>query len=55
MRHSSGSRNRRKIRHHAECLRDELEKINRDLLRLQDKVRYALGRTYRMLDRLTTE
>ena len=56
MRHDAGPRNRKKALHHAKCLLDELDHIDRNLRRLLDEhMRYARGRIYRLVNRLRAE
>ena len=54
-RHNAGTRNRKKALHHAKCLRDELHSLHEGALKAFDKYRYAIGRVYRLLNRLETE
>ncbi len=56
MRHDAGTRNRKKALHHAKCLLDELDYIDRGLRRLTDEhLRYVLGRAARLVNRLLAE
>jgi hypothetical protein len=54
-RHDATARNRRKALHHAECLQSEIEFVDRDLRRMSDNMRYALGRVARIINRLKSE
>jgi hypothetical protein len=55
-RHRSSNRNRKKALHFAENLQEELEYLDRTLRMLTDQhIRYALGRIYRLVNRLKAE
>lgn len=56
MRHVDSARNRKKALHHAKCLLDQIEFIDRDLRRIvNEDIQYALGRVYRLVNRLRAE
>jgi hypothetical protein len=55
IRHVASPRNRRKLLHHAKCLRDELEFLANTSAKLLDNYRYALGRTNRIINRIKAE
>jgi hypothetical protein len=53
IRHRKSKRSRKKMLHFAKNLREELENMDRKLRRLlEEHVRYARGRTYRLVNRL---
>ena len=55
-RHEASPRNRKKMLHFAENLLEELKHLDGELYRLRDEhVRYALGRAFRLVNRLHSE
>ncbi len=55
VRHAASARNRRKMRHQAEVVRDELQFLLTQSAKREVNIRYALSKTLKLLNRMRLE